>query len=174
MARKIGAPAQQPRLPASGPGNRDAAIAVFRFRYAPPPVGNGQGVTTGHISLYYSSPWYDLDFQLRVGQYLARDRGVTLQVTWRFSTGVEIGAFFTKTNVSAAQFGEGSFDKGLIIRAPLDYIAPIESQSHVAVDLRPVQRDGGQFLAGDAALIEETRRGSEGEFAHQSISFANE
>jgi hypothetical protein len=43
MARKIGAPAQQPRLPAPGPGNRDAAIAVFRFRYAPPPVGNGQG-----------------------------------------------------------------------------------------------------------------------------------
>ena len=38
----------------------------------------------------------------------------------RFSTGVEIGAFVTKTNVSAAQFGEGSFDKGIIIRIPLE------------------------------------------------------
>ena len=34
--------AQQPRLPTAGPGNRDTAIAAFRFRYAPPPAGNGQ------------------------------------------------------------------------------------------------------------------------------------
>ena len=86
--------------------------------------------TTGHISLYYDSPWYDLNFGLRAGQYLAGDRGITFQVTRRFSTGVEIGAFFTKTNVSAQQFGEGSFDKGIIIRIPLGWIAPLETQSH--------------------------------------------
>jgi len=125
--------------------------------------------TTGHISLYYDSPWYDLNFQLRAGQYLAGDRGFTLQVTRRFSTGVEIGAFFTKTNVSAQQFGEGSFDKGIIIRIPLGWIAPLETQSQVALDLRPVQRDGGQALTGDATLYEETRATSEGELLrHQS------
>ena len=36
-------PAQQPWLPTAGPGNRDTAIAAFRFRYAPPPGGNGEG-----------------------------------------------------------------------------------------------------------------------------------
>jgi len=113
--------------------------------------------TTGHVSLYYASPWYGLNFQLRAGQYLAGDRGVTFQMTRRFSTGVEIGAFVTKTNVSAAQFGEGSFDKGIIIRIPLGWVAPIESQSVIAMDLRPVQRDGGQTLGGDATLFEETR-----------------
>ncbi len=123
--------------------------------------------TTGHISLYYDSPWYGLNFELRAGQYLAGDRGLTLQITRRFSTGVEIGAFATKTNVSAAQFGEGSFDKGLIIRIPLDWIAPIETQSQIAMDLRPVQRDGGQALAGDATLYEETRNTSEGELLRQ-------
>jgi hypothetical protein len=119
--------------------------------------------TTGHISLYYDSPWYDLNFELRAGQYLAGDRGLTIQITRRFSTGVEIGAFATKTNVSAAQFGEGSFDKGLIIRFPLGWIAPMETQSQIGLDLRPVQRDGGQALVGDATLYDETRNTSEGE-----------
>lgn len=129
-------------------------------------------VTTGHVSLYYSSPWYDLDFQVRAGQYLAGDRGLTFQVTRRFSTGVEVGAFFTKTNVSSAVFGEGSFDKGIIIRIPLGWIAPIETLSQVALDLRPVQRDGGQVLLGDATLYQETQRSSESEFARNGINFA--
>ncbi len=119
--------------------------------------------TTGHVSLYYDSPWYDLNFLVRAGQYLAGDRGITFQVTRRFSTGVEIGAFVTKTNISAAQFGEGSFDKGIIIRIPLGWVAPIETQSQLAMDLRPVQRDGGQTLIGDAILYEVTRNTSEGE-----------
>jgi hypothetical protein len=123
--------------------------------------------TTGHISLYYDSPWYDLNFGLRAGQYLAGDRGITFQVTRRFSTGVEIGAFVTKTNVSAQQFGEGSFDKGIIIRIPLGWIAPLESQSQLNMDLRPVQRDGGQALLGDASLYDETRPTSEGELLRQ-------
>ena len=119
--------------------------------------------TTGHVSLYYASPWYGLNFQLRAGQYLAGDRGVTFQITRRFSTGVEIGAFLTKTNVPAAQFGEGSFDKGIVIRIPLGWVTPIESQSEIAMDLRPVQRDGGQVLGGDATLYRETRALSESE-----------
>ena len=123
--------------------------------------------TTGHVSLYYDSPWYDLNFMLRAGEYLAGDRGFTFQVTRRFSTGVEIGAFFTKTNVSAQQFGEGSFDKGIIIRIPLGWIAPLETQSEMAMDLRPVQRDGGQTLAGDATLYDETRATSQGELLRQ-------
>jgi hypothetical protein len=124
-------------------------------------------VTTGHVSLYYDSPWYNLNFELRAGRYLAGDRGVTLQITRRFSTGVEIGAFATKTNVSSEQFGEGSFDKGLIIRIPLGWVAPIETQSQIGLDLRPVQRDGGQALAGDATLYDETRNTSEGELLRQ-------
>jgi hypothetical protein len=126
--------------------------------------------TTGHVSLYYDSPWYDLNFQLRAGQYLAGDRGFTFQVTRRFSTGVEIGAFVTKTNISATQFGEGSFDKGIVIRIPLGWVAPIETQGQLAMDLRPVQRDGGQTLSGDAILYEVTRNTSEGELLRQRLA----
>jgi hypothetical protein len=117
--------------------------------------------TTGHITLYYDAPWYNLNFQLRAGQYLAGDRGITFQVSRRFSTGVEIGVFFTKTNVSAEQFGEGSFDKGIRIHIPLDWVLPTHSQSSFDELLRPVQRDGGQTLAGDATLFDVTRSVSE-------------
>jgi len=115
-------------------------------------------IFTGHVSLYYASPWYDLNFVVRAGQYLAGDRGLTFQITRRFSTGVEIGAFFTKTNISSQQFGEGSFDKGIFVRIPLGWALPIETQGQWGIDLRPVQRDGGQELIGDATLYEETRR----------------
>lgn len=130
-------------------------------------------VTTGHVTLYYASPFYNLDFQMRAGQYLAGDRGLTFQVTRRFSTGVEVGAFFTKTNVSSDRFGEGGFDKGIIIRIPLGWIAPIETQNQVALDLRPVQRDGGQLLLGDATLYEETRRASQSEIVRDGHSLEN-
>jgi hypothetical protein len=117
-------------------------------------------VFTGHVSLYYSSPWYDLNFAVHAGQYLAGDRGATFEITRRFASGIEIGAFFTTTNVSAQQFGEGSFDKGIMLRIPLGWIAPIETQEQFNLDLRPVQRDGGQRLDGDTRLVYETRRTS--------------
>jgi hypothetical protein len=132
-------------------------------------------VLTGHVSLYYASPWYNLDFQLRAGRYLAGDRGITFVATRHFSTGVEIGAFFTKTNVSAARFGEGSFDKGIILRIPLGWTAPIDTQSQLNMEIRPIQRDGGQILAGDATLFDETERSSESEIARQmqNLAFPN-
>ena len=121
---------------------------------------------TGHVALYYASPWYGLNFVVRAGQYLAQDRGVTFEMSRRFSTGVEVAAFFTKTNVSSAQFGEGSFDKGIVLRIPIGWVAPIDTQTELDTVLRPVQRDGGQELAGDATLYDETRRTSEAEIVN--------
>ena len=130
---------------------------------------NSYQTVTGHVSLYYASPWHGLNFAVHVGRYLAGDRGFTMEVTRRFETGVEIGAFFTKTNVPASVFGEGSFDKGILIRIPLNWMLPLNTQSQFNMDLRPVQRDGGQRLAGDAFLFEETRRTSEVEMRGSSV-----
>jgi hypothetical protein len=121
-------------------------------------------VFTGHVAVYYESPWYGLNFRVLAGQYLAGDRGLTVEATRQFSTGVEIGAFFTKTNVSAQQFGEGSFDKGIIIRIPLEWALPVSTQTELAFDLRPITRDGGQRLDGDTTLYDDTHRDSYGEF----------
>jgi hypothetical protein len=125
--------------------------------------------TTGHMTLYYESPWYNLDFQFRIGRYLAGDWGTTVQVSRRFASGIEVGVFATKTNVSAKQFGEGSFDKGIIIRMPLSALLPIHTQQSFDMNLRPIQRDGGQTLNGDAQLYGRLRRASEGELRRTSL-----
>ena len=120
-------------------------------------------VLTGHVTLYYQSPWYNLNFAVHAGRYLARDYGATFEVTREFATGVEIGAFATFTNVPFSKFGEGSFDKGLIIRIPIEWALPFNTQSTYSLDLRPLTRDGGQRLVDDDSLYDETRRTSYGE-----------
>jgi hypothetical protein len=120
-------------------------------------------VVTGHVSLYYESPWYGLNLQVHAGRYLAGDWGGTIQISRRFSSGVEVGAFATFTNVPFAQFGEGSFDKGVIVRIPLEWLLPINTQSEANLDFRPLTRDGGQRLDNDDSLYYETRRQSYGE-----------
>lgn len=118
----------------------------------------GYSVATGHASLYADLPWWNLYGVLRAGRYLAGDWGGTVEVGRRFDSGIEIGGFFTLTNVSAARFGEGSFDKGLYIRVPLELFGR-RSRAVGGAVIRPVQRDGGQRLAVDNPLWEVTRAG---------------
>ena len=120
-------------------------------------------VLTGHASAYYQSPWYGLNFAVHAGRYLAGDYGATIEVTRQFSTGVEIGAFATFTNVPFAKFGEGSFDKGIIIHIPLEWALPFNTQSVYDIRLRSLVRDGGQRLDDDDSLFAETRPTSYGE-----------
>ncbi|HEY4113247.1 MAG TPA: YjbH domain-containing protein, partial [Rhizomicrobium sp.] len=120
-------------------------------------------VVTGHVNIYYESPWYGLSFAVHGGRYLAGDWGGTIEISRRFDTGVEIGAFATFTNVPFSKFGEGSFDKGIIIRIPLEWMLPIYTQSEAKMDFRPLSRDGGQRLDNDDSLYDETRRTSYGE-----------
>lgn len=120
-------------------------------------------VVTGHVSLYYDSPFYNLDFAVHAGRYLAGDYGATFQVTRRFDNGVEIGAYATFTNVPFSKFGEGSFDKGIIIHIPLSDLAPLNTQDELKLDFSPLTRDGGQRLLGESVLHQILRRSSEGE-----------
>lgn len=114
--------------------------------------------TTGHLSLYADLPFWNLYGVLRGGRYLAGDWGGTVEIGRRFASGIEVGGFATFTNVSAAQFGEGSFDKGLYVRIPLSLFGA-DSRARGGVLIRPIQRDGGQRLSVDNPLWEVTRDG---------------
>jgi hypothetical protein len=120
-------------------------------------------VLTGHVSVYYESPWYGLNFAIHGGRYLAGDYGATIEVTRRFDSGVEIGAFATFTNVPFSEFGEGSFDKGIIIHIPFEWALPFYSRSSYDLNLRSLMRDGGARLVNDDSLYAETRPTSYGE-----------
>lgn len=107
------------------------------------------GGFTGHLTAYYQPQWQwmnDLTIATSFGQYLAGDKGVTLNVSKQFDSGVSVGVFATKTNLSAQEFGEGSFNKGFYISLPLDLFTIKPSTSRSFIGWAPLTRDGGQML----------------------------
>ena len=113
-------------------------------------------VNTGHLTLYWDTGWRDTRVKLMAGQYLARDRGFTLDVSRTFPNGVTLGAYATKTNVSAAEFGEGSFDKGLYLSLPFDAFLPYRSGTMASFFWSPLTRDGGARLGRSNPLYKLT------------------
>jgi hypothetical protein len=100
---------------------------------------------TAFVSAYYDHGARYLS-QVDVGQYLAGDVGATYTLTREFSNGWEVGAFATFTDVSAEEFGEGSFDKGFFLRIPTAWLVGQETRGGRGIGIRPVQRDGGARL----------------------------
>ena len=122
-------------------------------------------VTTGHATIYYKPGYFNLLFKLSGGQYLARDRGGTLDISREFDNGVRAGIFATKTNVSAAQFGEGQFDKGLYIILPLDLFFNKSTRREAGFTFRPLTRDGGQMVYDGPELYSTVNDGQPSDFA---------
>jgi len=109
----------------------------------------GYSAVTGFVSAFYASDFYNYDFGVHVGQYLAEDKGVTFEVRRTFRNGWQLGIWASLTDVSSDDFGEGSFDKGFYFQVPLGSIFGGGSgRSNFTSKLRPVQRDGGQRLEG--------------------------
>ncbi|MCX7197716.1 MAG: YjbH domain-containing protein, partial [Proteobacteria bacterium] len=100
--------------------------------------------------------WNDVRAQVAAGRYLAGDVGATFQLSRGFDNGVTVGAFFTKTNVSAERFGEGSFDKGIFVRVPFDAFLMRSSARAGTFMYQPLTRDGGARLGRAVQLIQHT------------------
>ncbi|WP_240538430.1 YjbH domain-containing protein [Rhodoferax sp. PAMC 29310] len=115
-------------------------------------------VSTGHASLYWDTGWNDIQVKLSAGRYLAGDFGATLDLKRVFSNGVALGAWATKTNVSAADFGEGSFDKGIYVNIPFDVMLPKSTSTNGTIVWNPLTRDGGARLNRRFNLIDLTRQ----------------
>ena len=120
-------------------------------------------VDTGHVAVNFELPWEGVGVRASVGRYLAGDDGVTLQMSRAFENGFEVGVWATQTDVSAEQFGEGSFDKGAYLRIPLDVFTVESTRAAGSIGWRPMQRDGGQKLARKFDLYTMSReRGPKG------------
>ncbi len=108
-------------------------------------------VLTGHGTMYWDTGWQNVLATVSAGRYLAGDMGATFDLSRVFRNGARIGAFFTKTNVSAQQFGEGSFDKGIYFSIPFDAMLTKSSDSVGSFLWKPLTRDGGAIL--DRAVL---------------------
>jgi len=119
---------------------------------------------TALASLHYKLP-YDITATARAGRFLAKDEGVRLEFKRRFPSGVEIGAWYTKTNgkdiTNPGTPANPYNDKGVFLSVPLNVMLPFDSQSTASVGLSPWTRDVGQMVAspGDLYdLVEQPRR----------------
>lgn len=110
-------------------------------------------VLTGHVSAYYQFR-NGYNAQLDVGRYLAGDVGATLSLEREFANGIVVGVFGTKTDVSAEDFGEGSFDKGIKVTIPVSWGLGTPSRSKMSTTIRPIVRDGGARLYVKERLYE--------------------
>ncbi|EPA8592848.1 YjbH domain-containing protein [Vibrio parahaemolyticus] len=114
---------------------------------------------TGFVSGYYYPQWTflsDLMIQVDFGQFLAGDVGTQLNVSKQFKSGVIAGAFASITDLSADDFGEGSFTKGFYISIPFDIMTVKPSTNRANFSWQPLTRDGGQKLGRKYHLIELT------------------
>ena len=110
-------------------------------------------INTGHINFNYHLPQWGILGTLSYGKYLAGDEGYTFDISRRLSSGFRTGIFFTRTNVSAELFGEGSFDKGFYFQIPIDLFLNDYRGGYINFKLRPLTRDGGQKLEAGNDLI---------------------
>ncbi len=114
---------------------------------------------TGFVSGYYYPQWeflQDLMIQVDVGQFLAGDIGTQINVSKQFKSGVIAGAFASFTDLSADEFGEGSFTKGFYLSIPFDIMTVKPSNNRANFSWQPLTRDGGQKLGRKYSLIELT------------------
>jgi hypothetical protein len=118
------------------------------------------GVATGHISAYYDiGTGYFA--QVDIGRYLAGDVGGTFTIERQFANGWRVGGFFTLTNVSSQDFGEGSFDKGITLTIPTSWFIGRPNKQAVSQTIRPIQRDGGARVFVPGRLYEQVRGGQQ-------------
>ena len=112
--------------------------------------------TTGHVSAYLDAGGM-FDLEVNAGRYLAQDWGATTRISRQFSNGWEVGGYATLTDIPFNQFGEGSFDKGIYVMIPMDWLTGEPEQSKRYFEIRPITRDGGARLGSARKLYRQVK-----------------
>ncbi|MEL0638704.1 YjbH domain-containing protein [Marinomonas sp. TI.3.20] len=122
---------------------------------------------TGHLNLYYQTPWDGVSAEVNIGRYLAKDKGATFTLTREFKNGFRMGAYATLTNVSSEDYGEGGFTKGMFISFPFDKITTTSTVERGNVGWTPLTRDGGQSLTHKFSLYDITEQRGYNEYENR-------
>lgn len=114
----------------------DSEVAFFDYK-----------TLTGHLSFYWK-PFFLDDSMVTAsfGQYLAKDKGVTIDFSKRFDSGILVGAYAAITDMSSEEYGEGSFTKGFYVSIPFDLFSLKSATGRGRIPWVPIARDGGQML----------------------------
>ena len=131
---------------------RDFSKQILSFRDYETLVGN--------INFFAFEPKNDIEFKFSIGRYLAKDYGYTFDAGRRFKNGLKLGAYFTRTDMPAEVYGEGSFDKGIYVSFPLKIFSIGNAKGYSQQRWNPITRDGGAKLNISRNLYDLTRYSS--------------
>lgn len=94
----------------------------------------------------------------RAGRFLAKDEGVRFEFKRRFRSGVEIGAWYSRTNgkdiTNPGTPSDPYDDKGVFLSVPLNIMLAADTQATAGVSLSPWTRDVGQMVSSPGDLYE--------------------
>ena len=97
---------------------------------------------------------YDLHLGLKIGQFLAGDKGVKIEIA-RHHKEFSVGAFATFTNseeVFSSSQNKGYIDKGVYLRVPLEVFTFKNIKTILNYGLSPWTRDVGTYATGSHSL----------------------
>ena len=129
------------------------------------------GTVTGHFNFYYREPISRVLLQIKAGRFLAEDSGFTFNFSREFKSGLNMGVFFSLTDISKAEFGEGSFDKGFYFNIPIQVFFDQYSRGTSGFGLRPLTRDGAQALIHAQSLWSTTYQANKSRVVHDWEGF---
>lgn len=115
-------------------------------------------------AFHYRLP-YDITATARVGQFLAKDKGVRFEFKRRFRSGIEVGAWYSATDgkdiTNPGTPANPYNDKGVFLSIPLRSMLPADSMANANFVLAPWTRDVAQMVTSPGDLydmVESPRR----------------
>ena len=107
------------------------------------------------VNAYYLlSEKYDMHMGLKVGQFIAVDKGVKVDFS-RHYKGFTVGAYATFTNsdeVFTSSQNKGYIDKGIYVQIPLAVFTYKNVKGRVNYGMSPWTRDVGQYAGTSMSL----------------------
>lgn len=99
------------------------------------------------LDVYYQYRPLSLDFKFRLGQFLAKDKGLRIEGGRTFASGVRIGLWYTFTNAGDVVNQERYYDKGFSITIPLDLFLNHSSRTRIGYAMSAWLRDCGAMAS---------------------------
>lgn len=95
------------------------------------------------LDLYYDVKPIDISAQVKVGQFLAKDKGARFQLTKYYPSGLQFSVWYTLTTAKDIVNGHRYYDRGIAFVIPFDVFLPKSSRTFVGYAISDWLRDVG-------------------------------
>jgi hypothetical protein len=94
-------------------------------------------------NIYYTIKSWNLDCKISIGQFLAKDRGIRMEINRWFPSGLQVSLWYTITNGHDHVNKKVYYDKGFGFYIPLDFFMKQSSRTYVGYAMSAWLRDVG-------------------------------